>query len=144
MTTAKYRGVEYNVEERKEQLVSNWLPIIQKQIEKQNKLKQAQLAMAMKQWYNILSFRVNRSTTVLFKVHFLFRKVYFFVFECVIISIVCHVAMDKERLKLIVKNLKLLVQSLESEIYSDVGAYKAGPIASKSYSSGDDDDGYPD
>ena len=63
---------------------------------------------------------------------------------CIIISIVCHVAMDKERLKLIVKNLKLLVQSLESEIYSDVGAYKAGPIASKSYSSGDDDDGYPD
>ena len=52
--------------------------------------------------------------------------------------------MDKERLKLIVKNLKLLVQSLESEIYSDAGAYKAGPIASKSYSSGDDDDGYPD
>lgn len=48
MTTAKYRGVEYNVEERKEQLVSNWLPIIQKQIEKQNKLKEAQLAMAMK------------------------------------------------------------------------------------------------
>jgi hypothetical protein len=52
--------------------------------------------------------------------------------------------MDKERLKLIVKNLKLLVQSLESEIYSDVDAYKAGPTSSKSYSSGDDDDGYPD
>ena len=32
--------------------------------------------------------------------------------------------MDKERLKLIVKNLKLLVDSLESEIYSDVSAYK--------------------
>jgi|TARA_R100001460_G_scaffold50013_1_gene88330 hypothetical protein len=32
--------------------------------------------------------------------------------------------MDKERLKLIVKNLKLLVDSLESEVHSDVSAYK--------------------
>jgi len=32
--------------------------------------------------------------------------------------------MDKERLKLIVRNLKLLVESLESEIYSDVDAYR--------------------
>ena len=63
---------------------------------------------------------------------------------CIIISRVCHATMDKERLKLIVKNLKLLVQSLESEIYSDLDAYKAGPTSSKSYSSGDDDDGYPD
>jgi hypothetical protein len=48
MTTATYRGVSYDTEVKKEQLVSNWLPVIQKQIEKQNKLKQAQLAMAMK------------------------------------------------------------------------------------------------
>jgi hypothetical protein len=34
--------------------------------------------------------------------------------------------MDKERLKLIVRNLKLLVDSLESEIYSDVKAYTEG------------------
>jgi hypothetical protein len=33
---------------KKENQVSNWLPVIQKQIEKQNKLKKAQLAMAMK------------------------------------------------------------------------------------------------
>ena len=65
-------------------------------------------------------------------------------FFYIIISSVCHATMDKERLKLIVKNLKLLVDSLESEIYSDVDAYKAGPTSSKSYSSGDDDDGYPD
>jgi len=52
--------------------------------------------------------------------------------------------MDKERLKLIVRNLKLLVDSLESEIYSDVDAYKASPSSSKPYSNGDDDDGYPD
>ena len=32
--------------------------------------------------------------------------------------------MDREKLKLIVKNLKLLVESLESEVYSDVDAYK--------------------
>jgi hypothetical protein len=52
--------------------------------------------------------------------------------------------MDKERLKLIVRNLKLLVESLESEIYSDVDAYKAGPMSGKIYSYEDDDDGYPD
>ena len=32
--------------------------------------------------------------------------------------------MDKEKLKLIVKNLKQLVDVLESEVYSDVDAYK--------------------
>ena len=32
--------------------------------------------------------------------------------------------MDKERLKLIVRNLKLLVDSLESEVHSDLDAYK--------------------
>ena len=32
--------------------------------------------------------------------------------------------MDKTKLKLIVKNLKLLGDSLESEVYSDLDAYK--------------------
>ena len=32
--------------------------------------------------------------------------------------------MDKTKLKLIVKNLKLLVDSLESDVYSDLDAYK--------------------
>ena len=32
--------------------------------------------------------------------------------------------MDKAKLKLIVRNLKLLVDSLESEVLSDVDAYK--------------------
>ena len=32
--------------------------------------------------------------------------------------------MNKEKLKLIVKNLKQLVDVLESEVYSDVDAYK--------------------
>jgi len=33
--------------------------------------------------------------------------------------------MDKERLKLIVRNLESLIDCLKSEVYSDVGAYKA-------------------
>ena len=32
--------------------------------------------------------------------------------------------MDKTKLKLIVRNLKLLVDSLESEVYPDLDAYK--------------------
>ena len=32
--------------------------------------------------------------------------------------------MDKEKLKLIVRNMKSLVEALESEVYSDVDAYK--------------------
>ena len=31
--------------------------------------------------------------------------------------------MEREKLKLIVRNLKLLVDSLESEVFSDVDAY---------------------
>lgn len=31
--------------------------------------------------------------------------------------------MDKEKLKLIVRNIELLVDSLKAEIYSDVSAY---------------------
>ena len=56
--------------------------------------------------------------------------------------------MDKDKLKLIVRNLELLVDSLKAEVYSDVDAYKL----SKAYESPltdydelyDDDDGYPD
>ena len=57
--------------------------------------------------------------------------------------------MDKERLKLIVRNLKQLVDALESEVHSDIDAY-----TTKGYDLGpgivdydevfDDDDGYPD
>ena len=35
-----------------------------------------------------------------------------------------RIFMDKETLKLIVKNLKSLINVLESEVYSDVEAYK--------------------
>ena len=54
--------------------------------------------------------------------------------------------MDRERLKLMVKNLKLLVESLESEIYSDVSAYKyeSTPHITDYVEVSDDDDGHPD
>ena len=35
-----------------------------------------------------------------------------------------HYSMDKEKLKLIIRNLELLVDSLKAEVYSDVQAYK--------------------
>jgi len=34
--------------------------------------------------------------------------------------------MDREKLKLITRNLKLLVDALESEVYSDVESYTKG------------------
>ena len=59
--------------------------------------------------------------------------------------------MDREKLKLIVRNLKLLVDSLESEVFSDVDAYSRdnrsydlGPGISDYDEVFDDDDGYPD
>ncbi len=58
--------------------------------------------------------------------------------------------MDKTKLKLIVKNLKLLIDSLESEVYSDLDAYKYDnykeltPQLNDYDEVFDDDDGYPD
>jgi len=61
--------------------------------------------------------------------------------------------MEKERLKLIVRNLELLVDSLKAEVYSDVDAYKTsvdnsklpGMIPTLDYDEiFEDDDGYPD
>ena len=58
--------------------------------------------------------------------------------------------MDKTKLKLIVKNLKLLVDSLESEVYSYLDAYKyenykqMTPTINDYDEVFDDDDGYPD
>ena len=57
--------------------------------------------------------------------------------------------MDKEKLKLIVRNLELLVDSLKAEVYSDVSAYsyndpevRKRPILD--YDEIFDDDGYAD
>ena len=56
--------------------------------------------------------------------------------------------MEKERLKLIVRNLKQLVDALESEVHSDVDAYKNSHAFSSPDTSYDemydDDDGYAD
>lgn len=53
--------------------------------------------------------------------------------------------MDRERLKLIYKNLKSLLNALESEIYSDVSSYTKGNTrATIETIFTDDDDGYPD
>ena len=50
---------------------------------------------------------------------------------------------DRDRLKLIIKNLKLLVDALECEIYSDIDLYKQH-IEDDRLGVADDDDGYPD
>ena len=60
--------------------------------------------------------------------------------------------MDRDKLKLIVRNLELLVDSLKAEVYSDVSAYshvdytelgvKKRPILD--YDEVFDDDGYAD
>ena len=61
--------------------------------------------------------------------------------------------MERDRLKLIVRNLKLLVDALESEVYSDPAAYtdkRENFDDPANYSLTDydevfnDDDGYPD
>ena len=57
--------------------------------------------------------------------------------------------MDKDKLKLIIRNLELLVESLKSEVYSDVSAYKYEEIVphitdyDEVFYDGDDD-GYAD
>ena len=61
--------------------------------------------------------------------------------------------MDKEKLKLIIRNLESLVECLKSEVYSDVDAYKpqddkyaeiANFITDYDEVYTGDDDGYPD
>ena len=57
--------------------------------------------------------------------------------------------LKRERLNLIVRNMKLLLDSLESEVFSDVDAYKYESYNSQLPLSDydevfDDDDGYPD
>ena len=56
--------------------------------------------------------------------------------------------MDKEKLKLIVRNLELLVDSLKAEVYSDTQSYlnyEDVKTALQDYDEiFEDDDGYPD
>ncbi len=57
-----------------------------------------------------------------------------------------EILMDREKLKLIYKNLKSLLNVLESEIYSDTTAYNTQENFDDPahYYSTDDDDGYTD
>ena len=52
--------------------------------------------------------------------------------------------MDRDKLKLIVRNLKSLVDLLESEVYSDPESYKFDNRKDRYYQDLDDDDGYAD
>lgn len=66
--------------------------------------------------------------------------------------------MDRDKLKLIVRNLELLVEALKSEVYSDIDSYRAVAEERVDMYGGsstlssihdydeifDDDDGYPD
>jgi hypothetical protein len=56
--------------------------------------------------------------------------------------------MDRDKLKLIVRNLELLVESLKSEVYSDTGSYLEYDKIKAALTDYDeifeDDDGYPD
>ena len=54
--------------------------------------------------------------------------------------------MDRDKLKLIVRNLELLVEALKSEVYSDTKSYLSKDKENKFgfYEGRDDDDGYPD
>ena len=59
-----------------------------------------------------------------------------------------HSIMDREKLKLMVRNLELLVDSIKAEVYSDPKAYKTtekSDLLIGDYDEiFDDDDGYPD
>jgi hypothetical protein len=53
--------------------------------------------------------------------------------------------MEKDKLKLIVRNLELLVDALKAEVYSDPQAYlERSEITDFDEVFIDDDDGYPD
>ena len=62
-------------------------------------------------------------------------------------SILDKYSMDRERLKLIVRNMKSLVEALEAEGYSNVDAYRTDTFSAPPTDydeQWDDDDGYPD
>ena len=56
------------------------------------------------------------------------------------------ITMDRDKLKLMVRNLELLVDDIKAEVFSDVESYVAPPPSiSQDYDEIlEDDDGYPD
>ena len=77
-----------------------------------------------------------------------FRPLFFYAIIDVVYSV--HTIMDREKLKLMVRNLELLVDSIKAEVYSDVDAYKTSVDTNRLPGMNDydevfnDDDGYPD
>lgn len=66
-------------------------------------------------------------------------------FFYLIMTILFCESMEKNRLKLIVKNLELLVESLKTEIYADKESYLHHSVDEKyKYGEQYDDDGDPD
>jgi hypothetical protein len=72
-------------------------------------------------------------------------------FFLTIIPLLRLIQMDREKLKLIVKNLESLVECLKSEVYSDVDSYKMNYEEISNHITDydevfydGDDDGYPD
>ena len=65
-----------------------------------------------------------------------------------IIVLCAFIFMDKQKLKLIVRNLESLVECLKSEVYSDTESYleydKIAPLITDYDEVFSDDDGYPD
>ena len=55
--------------------------------------------------------------------------------------------MDREKLKVMIRNLELLIDNIKAEVYSDVDAYKNSDAFANSADYDelyDDDDGYTD
>ena len=52
--------------------------------------------------------------------------------------------MIKQKLKSLIHDLEILVDSLKTEIYSDTKAYTSGTDVGAYYQDEDDDDGYAD
>ena len=52
--------------------------------------------------------------------------------------------MRKQKLKSLLHDLEILVDSLKTEIYSDTKAYTSGTDVGAYYKDDDDDDGYAD
>ena len=72
------------------------------------------------------------------------KGLYPFFFCAIIVETI--ITMDRDKLKLMVRKLELLVDDIKAEVFSDVGAYVAPPPSiSQDYDEIlEDDDGYPD
>ena len=101
--------------------ILNHLHLIKLKIEKEKRQKDAQLA-SIKQFKGTLTGA----------------------FFCANILTDDTIHMDRDKLKLIVRNLKSLVDLLESEVYSDPESYKFDDRKDRYYQDLDDDDGYAD